>query len=310
VTRPVYALGVAALFRWGAAYLKEWVTYHRMVGVEHFWLYTDSDQHTWQPILADEVERGIVEVLDWPVPVAGEFIAGPLSRQGFLTKQMNAQKDALERARQRCEWLALIDVDEFLLPAEDDTVVGCLARHFPDASGVYINWRNFGTSHVWLAEGDPILFQLTACGVRDHPRNAVGKSIVRPDRVRIAEAWYPHHFILEPGHLYYNGDAQVLASTSIEPILDGRCHDRHIRINHYPMRDEHYFRAVRLRRGEGLARNQELEWEHYYAYAECRDVAIMDFIRDRHPVDYAAFWARHDPRTMAPPVGTRGGLAL
>jgi Glycosyltransferase family 92 len=281
VNRPAYALGATAIFCWGAAYLKEWVTYHRMVGVEHFWLYTDSDRDTWQPILASEVERGIVEVIAWPTPAAGYSI----------THAVDAYKDALERARHECEWLAVLDIDEFILPAEDDTVVRCLERHFSNASGVYVNWRNFGTSGVWLDEGDPILSRLTACAVRDHPSNAVGKSIVRPDRVRIAEAWYPHHFVLEPGGIYCDGDGQVLASNGVEPILDGKCHDRYLRINHYGLRDENYFRTTRLRSPEGIGREPELEWEHYHAYSTRRDVAIMDFIRHRHPADYAAFWA-------------------
>jgi hypothetical protein len=276
-----YALGATAIFRWGAAYLQEWITYHRMVGVQHFWLYTDSDRETWQPFLAADVDRGIVEVIDWPVPDTGYS----------TLHAVEAYKDALQRARGRSQWLAVLDIDEFILPLDDDTVTSCLDRHYSDASGVYVNWRNFGTAGVWLPEGEPILFRLTACSIRDHPSNAVGKSIVRPDRVRIAEAWYPHHFVLENGYAYHNGDGQVLASGDAEPILDGKCHDRYLRINHYPLRDENYFRNVRRRRTEGLGREPSLEWEHYSSYSASQDVTIIDFIRHRHPTTYAAFWA-------------------
>jgi hypothetical protein len=178
----------------------------------------------------------------------------------------------------------------------DGTVPQCLARHFSDASAVYVSWRNFGTGGVHLAEGEPYLFRLTACAERDHPCNAVGKSIVRPDRVRIPEVSYPHHFPLEPGATYYDGDGQALEIVDSEPVLDAKHHDRYIRINHYPTRDENYFRGVRLQRTEGLPRESWLEWEHYSEYSVSRDLAITEFIRDHHPSAYKALWGRRQER--------------
>ena len=40
-------------------------------------------------------------------------------------------------------WVALIDVDEFIVPMRDTTIPRCLKNHFSKAGAVYVNWRNF-----------------------------------------------------------------------------------------------------------------------------------------------------------------------
>ena len=41
-----YKLSICAIFKNEANYLKEWIEYHRMVGVEHFYLYNSPPGKT------------------------------------------------------------------------------------------------------------------------------------------------------------------------------------------------------------------------------------------------------------------------
>ncbi len=59
-----YELGIASQFRDEAPYLKEWVEYHRMVGVDHFWLYNNSSIDNWEEVLQPYIDEGLVEVFD------------------------------------------------------------------------------------------------------------------------------------------------------------------------------------------------------------------------------------------------------
>ena len=279
---PRHRLAVATLFRNEARHLEEWIEYHRLVGVEHFWLYDDASQDNWRDVLAPYLDAGVVEVAAWPVP-------GP---PHYSEYQVDAQRDALRKACGRARWVALIDVDEFLLPQQEATVTACLDRHYADASAVYVNWRNFGTGGTYLAREGPILPRLTACAHPLHPRNAVGKTIVRPEHVRLANLWYPHHVVLAPDTRYRDGDGRPIPQDSSGPVLDGKVHDRLIRLNHYGLRDEAFFRSVKLARSGGLFGDEGLLWEHHEAFSELEDSTITSFIRQRHPAAYDALWSR------------------
>lgn len=143
-----YELAIASMFRNEASYLKEWIEYHRMVGVSHFWLYNDNSTDNWKEILQPYIDVGLVEVFDWPTP---HGIA-------YFHRQVEAFRDAVQLARGNTAWLALIDIDEFLLPMQNRSVPECLNSHFSHASAVYVNWRNFGTGSTYVPKGEPILF--------------------------------------------------------------------------------------------------------------------------------------------------------
>jgi hypothetical protein len=271
--------------------------------VEHFWLYNDRSSDDWEQILAPHLAAGIVEIIDWPVP----------AHSYLISRQIEAYQDALTRGRHRTRWLALIDLDEYLLPREDDTITDCLGRHFSEASAVYVNWRNFGTGNLVLRRRVPILSRITVCSEPLHPTNTVGKTIVRPDRVRSNEMWNPHHVPLVEGATYFDGDGKPVPTGPLQPELDGQGHAGLIRLNHYQMRDEGYFRSVRLGRiPDGSPWKEGLAWEHRQAFSEDHDYAMVEFLRDRHPEAFRAVWARPDEDwpELGPFVSARllGGL--
>lgn len=282
--QPRYKLAVASIFRNEEPYLKEWIEYHRMVGVDHFWLYNDSSQDNWEEVLQPYVEQGLVEIINWPVP----------SSKHFIQYQCNAYKDALKKATGVTTWLALIDLDEFLLPAEESTVTECLTKHFLHAAAIYINWFHFGTSEVYLSKGENYLSRLTQCAKKYHPTNNTGKSIVRPECIQLDKFWNPHHFVLKPSSYYYNGDAERLSFEGLDLKLDGKVHNTFIRLNHYTMRDESFFHNVKLARAGGIGIDESLVWEHYHAFNQEHDEAIINFIEQKHPYMYEKFWKHQE----------------
>src|SRR5262249_59468593 len=97
-TRPPIGLAICAIFRDEARYLAEWVSFHRIQGVERFYLYDNRSTDDWRSQLAPEIAAGGVEVQDWPL-VPGQ---GP------------AATDCIGRHRSGTRWIAFIDIDEFL----------------------------------------------------------------------------------------------------------------------------------------------------------------------------------------------------
>ncbi len=277
-----HALGVVTMFRDEAPYLMEWVEYHLLAGVTRFWLYDHLSADASLDVLAPYVASGAVTVVPWPRPYA------PGDLDARRRAQTAAIRDGLRQAVGEVEWAAVIDVDEFLLPMRDRTVTECLAARYGDAAGVYANWRMFGTGGVLVPEGEPLLDRLTACSLPGHPENWTGKSIVRPEAVDIDRVWYPHHFPLLPGVRYQDGGGQDIPRDGRgNVVIRAGYRDEYLRVNHYTLRDEGFYRARRLRDAMAgqLNKSMALLLEHHDSFSRTRDVAILDFLARRRAVD-------------------------
>src|ERR671937_684509 len=91
-------LSIHGIYRDEAVYLREWIEFHRLVGVERFYLYNNLSTDEHLDVLTPYVDDRIVEVTDWPE----------------IPAQMAVYQDCLLRHRDESCWIAFIDVDEYL----------------------------------------------------------------------------------------------------------------------------------------------------------------------------------------------------
>src|ERR1700722_17968479 len=109
-----YKLSICALFKNDAAYVLDWLEYHRHIGVEHFYLYENESTDNTLEILQPYVQKGIVEIIPWAaVPDHQE-----LRSQHFDIYQMKAFNNCIHRCNGITEWLAVIDINEYIFPAQ------------------------------------------------------------------------------------------------------------------------------------------------------------------------------------------------
>ena len=175
-TRPPVELAVCAIFRDEARYLAEWVTFHRLQGVERFYLYDNLSRDDWRAALAPELRSGIVEVTPWP----------------DTPGQESAFADCLTRLRSTARWIAFIDVDEFLFSPTGRSVREVL-REFDRCPGVVVNWRVYGTNG-WREPPDGLVIETYRMrGLDTHSTNRFVKEIVYP-RMTLGPGTGPHHF--------------------------------------------------------------------------------------------------------------------
>ena len=276
-----YNCSIIAVFQNEAPYMKEWIEYHHMIGVDHFWLYDDTSTDNWREVLHPYIEQGLVEVTDWSEP----------RRKGspWPEPQKQCYREGLKKAQGVSKWVALIDIDEFILPMADKSLTDCLEKRFSKASGIYITWRNFGTGRVSLNPHEPILFKLTSASAKFHCRNNVGKSIVRPEDVEIDALWFVHHCPPKTGKIYMDGDGNLIPFVKND-MSNAVHHDTYLRLNHYFTRDENWFKEVKLgrklRRGwdgqEILALNKEFSF--------MKDFAIKRFIKKNYAQKSKEIW--------------------
>lgn len=175
-TRPPIEFAVCALFRDEARYLAEWVTFHRLQGVERFYLYDNLSTDDWRSALEPELLAGIVQVVPWP------------DKPG----QKSAFEDCLRRHRTDTRWLAFIDVDEFLF-SPGGRPVRELLRGFDRCPGVVVNWRVYGTNG-WQTPPDGLVIEnYLMRGLDTHSTNIFVKEIAYP-RLTVGPVNGPHYF--------------------------------------------------------------------------------------------------------------------
>lgn len=125
-----YKVSICAIFRDEAVYLKEWIEYHKLVGIEHFYMYNNFSADHYKSILEPYILNGEIDLINWPYP------------QG----QMSAYKDCIERFSSESQWIGFIDLDEFVVPIKNDNIYSFLQKFEKNCGAVLIYWKMFGTS--------------------------------------------------------------------------------------------------------------------------------------------------------------------
>lgn len=135
-------LHICASFRNEAPYLREWIEFHRLMGVEHFHLYNNRSEDDWKSVLDPYISMGVVEVTDWNFPILRPNPDLKVRRQ--VCAQEEAYKRTLDKMKGMTGWIAFIDIDEFLFSPKFHTLPEALAT-VPEAWGaVGVSWMCFG----------------------------------------------------------------------------------------------------------------------------------------------------------------------
>ena len=157
-----YELSIAAIMKDEGDYLKEWLDFHILVGVEKFYLYDNGSTDNTKEILKPYIKSGIVEYTYFP----GERMQNP------------AYVDAINRFGNETRWMAIIDLDEFIVPVKNKTIVEFLHSLPINFGALVLTWVMYGSSgHVKQPKGLVIEnFKYRA----NRSRSSGCKSIVNP----------------------------------------------------------------------------------------------------------------------------------
>ncbi len=143
-----FLLAFATIFKRENAYLREWLEYHRLVGVEHFYLYDNDGEAEAKELLQPYVDAGVVTRHPWTqLDGTRHDRATPF---GQRNKNHMAFAHAAQHYRSDAQWIMKIDVDEFLVPVGGDSLrPAILALDRRRWKGVRIPRWNFGSNgHV------------------------------------------------------------------------------------------------------------------------------------------------------------------
>lgn len=133
-------VSLCCIFKDEAPYLEEWIEYHRIVGVDHFYLYDNNSSDDYIGRIRRYMDEGVITLVRWEPEHA----------------QAAAYEDCIQRYAGETDWLGFIDVDEFVVPLLMDTVGEFLDR-FRNRPAVLVYWRLFGSGGMLERDTDRLV---------------------------------------------------------------------------------------------------------------------------------------------------------
>lgn len=258
-----YNLALCGIFQDEAPYLAEWIEFHRLVGVEHFYLFNNYSTDNYKEVLAPYIKRGIVELHDWPYPNG--------TIREWRSTQIASYNRGIKLAKHKAKWLIFIDTDEFLFPTTGSSILNEL-KSFEKYGGVSVNWLMFGSSGINKIPSSMLQTEALTWRAEDlYGFNYNTKSIVRPERVK--ECRNAHCFYYLKPYTSVNMarehfDNKVSPSVAIDSL----------RINHYWTRDEDYFYNQKVPRHERWGENFGSSYKILMNLHVVEDLTIQRFI--------------------------------
>jgi hypothetical protein len=256
-----------AIFQDEAPYLKEWIEFHKLVGVEHFYLYDNCSTDDFQEVLQPYIHSGEVELFTWPIRA--------VSWDNWLHKvQPGAYTHCLKRVKGETKWLAIIDIDEFLTPVQEMTVPEILSD-YEEFGGVCFNWKIFGHSGFFEIPSNKLMVEtLVMTAPLDRSTHRAVKSIVRPECVEKTQ--HPHYVIYKEGFYHVNADKE--RDVNVEGWTEEPHYSRLV-VNHYWSRSANYLKKKLARYTVWFPEIMPDRWPEYVeGMNELRDHSMERFV--------------------------------
>lgn len=285
-------LSICAIFKNEGPYLAEWLAFHRLMGVDHFYLYNNNSTDGFQAVLAPWIAKRVVTLIAWPE----DFAKGA---------QRHAYNDCLIRARGKARWLAFIDIDEYLFSPSFDSVPEALSQ-FESYPGIVVHWRIFGSRCESVAKEGFVTERFVHRAKRTFARNRQVKSIVNPTQA--LHALSGHHFAYISQHVAVNECRQPIivrsrpkwirrllrkyawllgSAASMFDIYNGSCYKNNecpgdiLRLHHYILKTQEEFEGKAARRKEqwtyAMDNRVHQSYFRYHDRNEIRDSILAEY---------------------------------
>lgn len=218
------------VFRDEAPYLKEWIEFYRLQGVEHFYLFNHLSQDHYKEILAPYIKEGVVELMD--------VVTEPATLKEWNKLQTSLYDKTAKASASDAEWLIIADTDEFFYPLQEGTLKEAL-QHYDDIPCLSVSWQLFGSGNLLHLDATELM--IDKLRLADGTPDRQVKSIVKPRYVACID--HPHFPKLKKGyaqadenHVWFNG-----------PFAPSE-NKAKLKINHYWARDGTFFKERKLSR--------------------------------------------------------------
>ncbi len=206
-----YDLSAVLIIKDEASYLQEWIEYHKLVGIDHFYIYDNESTDNIKEILKPYIKSKVVDYIFWP---------------GKL-QQKPAYNDAIKRYKLESKWITFIDSDEFIVPISKETIPEVLNEINPKF-GLSVCWCYYGDNGHKTRTKGLVIERFTKRSKEKFGMNTIIKSIVNPRAVYFME---PHNACFIGNLSSINENGLKVFGSMIDDIKNISMNK--IRVNHY-----------------------------------------------------------------------------
>ena len=242
-------MNICAIAKNESLYVREWILFHEIVGVDHFTIYNNNSTDSMVEVLQPFVDRGLVDLVDWPMPNPSQ----PPAYQHYIHSHRGPW------------WTAFLDCDEFLWSPAFATIEEAL-NTLP-RSAVGVNWLVFGSSGQVEYSPEPVIQRFTGRPFSSHPVNQHIKSVIWMDQ-NVLIGSDPHFFQVQHGTV--NEKAYPVSGPFSQHSSDL------LRINHYSTKSLAEWRKRILLgkpdRAGVEVREQEWYWDRQQQEVDDREI--------------------------------------
>src|ERR1700761_6521317 len=185
LSMPRHRFSLVACARWEEKHIQEWVEYHKSIGFEHVYLYSNDDD---------------------PEPLFSAIAPWAYGPDPFVTfrhwpeagAQVDIYMDFLSTFRHQTEWFAFLDIDEFLVLKRSNNVAAFMRDYESSVDCLYFNWLPYGHNAKLRRDDQPTLLShpRRARRIDTHTKMLCRSAAVDPDLIRRSQgrgAWW--HFL-------------------------------------------------------------------------------------------------------------------
>ena len=168
-------------------YIKEFLIYYIIQGVEHFYLYDNESKKPLKKVLKEPIFQKYCTIIDYP----GKCIQIPIYRE------------CIKKTKDDTKWLIFVDADEFVLPKKKFTLREFL-NDYEDYQAVGINWVMFGSNGHEKKQNGLLIDNYVRCG----DCNMHIKTVCQPKYV--LDMYNPHFVKTKDPSKFVDPDKNIL----------------------------------------------------------------------------------------------------
>jgi hypothetical protein len=231
--------------------LIEWIEFHKIIGIQHIYLYNNFSTDDYNTILKNYIYDGYITLEDWP----------------FENGQFTAYEHFYKNYRYESKWVIFLDLDEFITPFQHININDWISK-FNFYPSVIIYWKMFGSSGK--IEHDFNSLTIEQYTVSWDKMYNIGKSFINTDFDILNFGSMVHHATTTKINLFF-------FNIDIPPINEFKRfvkYDIHrvgifnkkfsMQINHYWSKSYNYYLENKVKRGD--VNNHERTIETFYAH--------------------------------------------
>ena len=226
------SIAICAVVKDEALYIEEWLAFHLLQGVSEILIFDNESTDGTREILTRVAGHAPVTSVDWP-------------SHNYHEMQLQAYPEGAKRCTDRADWVAFIDIDEFLFSSRHLSLRDELVQFGPEVGAVAVGHRIFGSGEQTTYEPELVTSRFVRCARPEHPQSRWFKTIARPALIETVDS--AHSVVLRSGAYLHADHTPVQRDPNWHPGHAERVAHGTISLFHYMVKSLEEYRWKQLR---------------------------------------------------------------